>query len=594
MLPAGVDIAKLGSMKELLARENCAFYASEYLRGPAEYNGKFFTGAHHEDWADLANAHKKLCVLAARDHGKSFFWTFAYPLWMADRNPGQRSGFIFSASQAQADEIMVRIMREVESNPKMRHLLPGNTGHEKGKNQRWSTKTLEFSNGFTLHARGYGTKVRGGHPIFIVLDDILNDETAFSETTRNKEIEYFHSAVSNMLVPGGQLIVVGTPFHRNDLYGELEINSPKNSYVIKKYPAIRPDGNALWPERYPLAALEKKRDAIGPLRFAREFMASAVSDLSSLFPRELFMGDPVEQFTAQLGAPGSWWRQHGINHTFMGVDIAISAEMGADYTVIFTLGVDVQGNHWVLDIQREHGLSFGAQKSMINTIAQKYRPDLIYVESNAAQKVWGDELIRLTDLPVKHFATSGTKHSLSDGLPSLKVLLENRKVRIPRGTTKSVEITDVWIDEMRAFTFSSGRVFSVGQHDDTAMAFWLAEQAIKDGKFTFTFGEEEGDAEAFEEFINLTMTEEEAQDDEWNDYIPGAIARVGRMKKLNAQVVDENTIDEGIDNPRNPHGNPQHRGGGDMRSPKPEVEKDWRPKLGSPKASAFIGGGWSR
>lgn len=1013
--------------RDMLARENCAFFASEFLRGPPEppYNGRFFAAQHHEEWADLANEAKRLCVIAARDHGKSFFWTFAYPLWMAERHPG-REGFIFSASQPQAENILIRIMREVENNDRLKHLMP-----DKSLVGRWSAKCLEFKNKFTLHARGYGTKVRGGHPIFIVLDDILNDETAFSELVRTKEIDYFYNAVTNMIVPGGQIVVVGcvtldswistagglrrigslcpgplapqtaydlelgvygrdgvrttskfwvngecptkqvalergfrlegshrhpllvmgedgqadyrrsdelevgdyvgvqvgaeswgppidlrdfkkqprgrdwqrneidlpntvtpdlayllglwtaegsfettgrvsisnkdepirawllthpfglrfeanttegseqtlrcsaktflelvewlggklalapekvvperimggdrrattaflqgyfdgdgnvdvtrrenasesvsqqvsagstsealardvqqlllnlgilssldvrpmqasalvqnpkhdlwvvrvcagdayrfmtevgfrlprkqaviaemkpltrviavphqgaliarmrkekpdhrrgrqlgvlaikppsvgisqiaqqqcpsverlattlawfkdngaagpatealhanieearrgrvwlpveriedghaftvdfvipdghsfvsngvvshnTPFHHQDLYGDLKKNK---SYAVREYPALRADGTALWPERYSVALLDEKRDEIKALRFAREFLCQAVVDLSSLFPYAMFKGDPVEQLSAKLGMNWKWWDEKGITRRFIGVDFALSSNIGADYTVLFVVGVDGMGNRWIIDIIRDCGLSYGEQKSKIVDAARKYRPQMIFVESNQAQKIFGDELIRETDLPIRHYVTGSEKHSLEKGLPSLRILLENRKIRIPRGDEYSVKMTDIWIEEMRSHTFSSGKVFSVGEHDDTAMAFWICDQAVRNGNFDFAFGEEEGDEAAYDEMMSEPVDDEA----EWDDFIPGAVARRGHPKRINAGMVNADEVIDEEDDPRDGHGMPKRPG------TRPSAqEKEWRPKDQSP------------
>ena len=87
------------------------------------------------------------------------------------------------------------------------------------------------------------------------------------------------------------------------------------------------------------------------------------------------------------------------------------------------------------------------------------------------QRIFGDELIRTSDLPIKKFHTGVQKHSLDKGVPSLRVLLENGKFRIPRGDARSVELTDIWIDEMRSFTWHDGKLASVGGHDDTVMAY---------------------------------------------------------------------------------------------------------------------------
>jgi hypothetical protein len=218
----------------------------------------------------------------------------------------------------------------------------------------------------------------------------------------------------------------------------------------------------------------------------------------------LFEGQPTQQYQLKLGQDAAYWDALGVTSRYMGVDIAISASTGADYFVIFVLGRDSDGNRWVCDIVREHGLPFQAQLDRIVEVGRRLDPSLIFIEANQMQRVWGDELIRTTDLPIKKFTTTGVgkgtvsagsqtqnKHNLEKGIPSLVPLLENKKFRIPRGDARSVELTNVWIGEMKAMSFIDGQVQSVGEHDDVAMASWICDQAVRRGGFSATFGNEE-------------------------------------------------------------------------------------------------------
>lgn len=464
----------------------------------------------------------------------SHFFTLAYPIWMADKHPGSK-GFIFSGSQPQADMILQKIIQEIEMNPKLEHLLPP----EKGR-KMWSTKQIRLQNGSEIYARGYGTKVRGVHPLWIVCDDILNDNDAHSESMRAKNIDYFFSAVRPTLLPSGQLIVIGTPFHKRDLYGELRT---KPEYNFSTFPALleagKPTERPLWPDYFSHTTLRAMRSEMGSIRFAREMMCSPVTDDSSLFPMSLFLADGVMQMGARLGAPRGFWTQYGVKNVFMGVDFGLSATVGADYTVVWTMGVDEQGNRWILDIQREQGLAFGAQKALINDVARKYRPGLIFLEANQAQRIFGETLIQETDLPIKLFHTGDAKHSLEEGVPGLAVLLENRKVRIPRGDERSVEMTDLWIEEMRAMSFS-GRVVSTGEHDDMVMAFWICNNAILKGNFSFAFGEQAGDAEVYEQEMKEIMGLEDEDDIDESEFVLGMRPnKPGRPRRINAQLVQD-------------------------------------------------------
>jgi hypothetical protein len=463
-----------------MIRSSCAFMAQELLRGPPEppYNGKFFISEHHQEWDKLVYEYKRLCVLASRDHGKTYFFDFAFPIWQILRQPWG-SGFIFSATQPQAERILGDIKYEIETNPKLQWLLPS-------RKDRWSSTSIRMSNGHRIFARGFGTKVRGAHPDWIVCDDVLNDETMYSETVRQKQIDYFYTAITNMIVPSGQIVVVGTPFHQGDLYASLRENT---EYHFEKYQALDAEGKALWPDRYNEELLKRRKAEIGAIRFTREFLCEPIADDMSLFPQSLFRGEPIEQMALTLGLPKEYWDRLGVR-IFIGVDFAMSSSVQADYTVIFIMGLDKFGNRWVIDIIREKGLPYQEQLSLINGVGRKYDPALIFLESNQMQRIFGDELIRLTDLPIKEFITGVQKNSLDKGVPSLRVLLENKKFRIPRGDKRSVELTETWISEMRSFTWSEGKLQSVGGHDDTVMACWICDQAVRHGGFEFSFGEE--------------------------------------------------------------------------------------------------------
>lgn len=555
---AGIDESEWPFLLQQMAEADCAFYANQYLQGPPEppYHGRFLIGEHHEEWSELIEQSDRICVLAPRDHGKSFFFNLAYPIWMAEKHPG-RDGFIFSKSQPQAEEILGKIADEIDSNPNLKHLRPSS------KARNWSNKKIRLANGHTIFARGYGTKVRGAHPIWIVVDDGLNDEDAYSEVLRKKNINYFMTAVTNMIVPGGQIVVIGTPFHHQDLYGELERNE---EYLFRRYIAWDEKTNtALWPERYSLERLMRRRREIGVIRFQREFLCRPIGDESSLFPKILFSQDPIDQRAVRLGPeafqvgektvqPWQWWEMHGVTQRFMGVDFAMSTNVAADYTCIFVLGLDKFGNRWVIDIVRDKGMGFQEQLSLINATARKYNPQWIYCEKNQMQRIFGDELIRTSDLPIKNVHTGDEKHSLEKGVPSLRVLLENQKLRIPRGDARSVEITDQWISEMHNLTFQNGKVISVGEHDDTVMAFYIAEQAIREGTFGFSFGEEEGDRAAYQEVMSglpMPDIEDALPDEEFfaeemldPNFIMGERARVGRDKVYGAQLVDAFGIED--------------------------------------------------
>lgn len=495
-------------------KSSCAYFASEVLRGPSKepYNGKFLLGRHHIEWDELIATQQRINILAARDHGKSYFFTFAYPIWKAGFNAPGSEGYIFSATEDQAVAFLTMIKEEIEKNQKLQHLLP--IGTVRSKPGIWSRTQITLRNGSVIKARGFGTKVRGGHPDWVICDDVLNDDDIYSDLIRQRNIDYFLSAISGMVHPTDQLIVVGTPMHEMDLYGVLanteqvlkiagDVSKEDLQgyvYECRKYPCKDPEtGELLFPERYDEKALKLKRIELKTAaRFAREFLCEPLSDEASLFPAKLFRQDGMRQ-PYVLGLPAGYWEKQGCLR-YTGVDIALSAETGADYFVIFTVAVDPRGNRWLANLIRHKGLAFHEQIELIKEENLLMRPEIIHIEANQAQRVWTDEVARTSDAQVRRFFTTGiggrqpdnawkkgatqvavNKHHIDRGVPALRLSLEHNKWKIPRGDDNSIEQTNVWIKEMGCIGWIDGKVQTVAGHDDTVMACWMCDTAVRMG-----------------------------------------------------------------------------------------------------------------
>lgn len=460
-------------------------------------------GPHILAWGELVSREQRLAVNAARDHSKSTFFSYAYPIWRIWSDPGCEV-YIFSNTMEQAIEFLDIILygrnnlKGIVDIPALAHLMPSREAMKSDPSLRLNKSDVKFTNGSRIRAAGYGKAMRGRHPKYIVLDDPLNDESMWSETVRRKAEEYFKSAITNMVTPDGQIIVVGTPFHAADLYGFLRKNE---EYTFIRFPGIlrdkvTGDERPLFPWRWSLEALYKKKREIGSVSFAREILCQPISDDLSIFPGHLFPPCYNDQLTmrmtnAQIKAKG--WT------TYMGVDIARSSSVGADYFVIFVIARTPTGEHVIMDIRRSRGLPFRKQLEEIEIAAALYDPSLILIESNAMQQIYTDEMRRTTDLPVKEFVTLATnKYPLDRGVPGLRILLEGQKVIIPKGDATSKRLSGIWEDECTQFGYIDGKLQGIGEHDDTVMAWWFATEAAKMGGFSFSFGDEDdGDEDPF-------------------------------------------------------------------------------------------------
>lgn len=254
---------------------------------------------------------------------------------------------------------------------------------------------------------------------------------------------------------------------------------------------------ALWPERWPiraipdcdfdcprcpkqLACLIGKRREVGPLVFDREFMCNPRSSVSSLFPIEMF--EPLLnrkiQFTNSTAQWSTKLREEFVVVT--GWDFALSEKVAADYTAKFTIAFHRRTQkRQVLEIRRWKGISFDRQLHEIQQSYSRYKDDCVVLESVLFQRIYQNWITDRTSIPVIGHDTGTEKQSLENGVPSLLLALERGMYVIPYQSGMTREMVDIWLAECMAYGWVNDRLQGVGEHDDTVIAWWLAELGLK-------------------------------------------------------------------------------------------------------------------
>jgi hypothetical protein len=305
---------------------------------------------HYQEWDDMVNKYDRLLVQAPRGHGKSIFWSLAWPLWNVIR--GKWEHLIISYSEDQVRRLIRDIRICVESNPFLEPLRPTTK-------EIWGTDQLSFANGSFISGLGFGTSSRGRHPNGITVDDPLKDLGGM--TDEDQERAYF-GVITGMAMEKTKLVTVGTPVNFGDLLEKLESNE---AYARWKRPALNRNGEPLFPHLWSKAALDKRRSEMGSINFAREFLLERVDPATQPFKR-------VYE-TKYQELPARFQRIATV------CDPAYS-EGDGDYTAIVTVGF-TGGNHaYVLEakaIRREDpGLIV---KELFRTI-DAFKPDSVGIE----------------------------------------------------------------------------------------------------------------------------------------------------------------------------------------------------------------------
>jgi len=367
------------------------------------------------------------------------------------------------------------IRGNIESSDILKHLKP--------QGKPWAKSYFEFTNGSRIMAKSVGGATRGFHPDVVVCDDILWGTTT-GELQR--AADWFYTVLLPVLHHTGRLMMVGTPFSYNDLYAELE---DKDTFTVETYPAINTKGEALWPQRWDLAALKQREESMPAIKFAREYLCEPIHDMSSMFPMSLLekARDPTltlmrkaEQEYDDNGEPIGIFGQH-----FIGYDPAISSDKNADYTAMTVMRMlPGEETKQLIHTVHEKGLSSMAQKRMMVTLNSRFQPDLIELEGNNFQRMLEAELREMaSDMPIKIFMTTRAKKESM--FMSLLLAFEQGHIKTPWGDEKSKEFTRTLETELSRFGMQkNGRLESVGSHDDLAVSVALANWATKEFRGT--------------------------------------------------------------------------------------------------------------
>ena len=125
-----------------------------------------------------------------------------------------------------------------------------------------------------------------------------------------------------------------------------------------------------------------------------------------------------------------------------GVDIAMSSNVGSDYAVYTTWGIDEKDHMYLMHIYRAKGKKYQEQISELRRINSDFRPDIFVVENNAAQNFIVNGLEE-AGLPVLAEHTGTNKYNLEAGLPALALMFEKGKIHLPIGDEYSKDMTSI-------------------------------------------------------------------------------------------------------------------------------------------------------
>ena len=428
----------------------------------------------HVNMIDTVMENDRVLFLAPRDHAKSTLFSFIYPLWKIVNNRNIRISLV-SDTQTQAYKFVKAVRFELQNNDK----LIEDFGEFEGENWQKSQFTVRRDINYkdpTMAGFGLNSSKLGDRADLIICDDIINKDVCLTSARRKKASRWYFEVLTNFLEEdGGQIITIGTRQHEKDLYKEI---MDKPTYLSRIYKAItdEKEKKVLWPNKWTYEKLMDRKKEIGSLAFARQFQNEITSEGSSVFPEKLL--EPLLNQEAGIvnpfGERPRWLKKYRL---FMGVDLASSAAVGADYVVLVTVGVDEHKNRKLLHIWRDKGVPFQKQIDEIIRLDEFFDYERIVIENNQYQSILPSTLKENTDLPIMSYQTGAEKHTEDVGVPSLRILFENGKYEFPYGEECRSEV-DTLLEELNGMAWDEGKLITTAAHKDTVMALWLAEKGV--------------------------------------------------------------------------------------------------------------------
>ena len=288
---------------------------------------------------------RRLIINVPPRHGKSELSSRLFPAWFMGRHPEQS---LILATYA--DKLSWDFGREVSGY--IEDKLYGQV-FPKFSLRTASVDRLESMQGGKVFFVGRGSAITGRGGVGLLIDDPIKDRVeADSAVTREKLWNWFNQvARTRLLSQNGWIVIIQTRWSEDDLVGRLTdpmnpsysaIEGPK--WKIIDLPAIagdhdrlgRKEGEALWPERFPVSYLEEMR-AVDPRGFQALYQGSPTPDKGNFFPVEKILtygrGDMPDRKKMRFYAAS---------------DHAVSTRQERDKTCLMMIGLDEDENIWVM------------------------------------------------------------------------------------------------------------------------------------------------------------------------------------------------------------------------------------------------------
>lgn len=380
---------------------------------------------HKECWELCTGPDRFVAISAPRGHAKSTAVTLGYGLaTLLFRE--RKFMLLVSDTESQAALFLGTFKQELQENQDLIDLFELKK-NEKGQVQFVKDSEtdiiVEMADGhmFRIIAKGAEQKLRGliwngSRPDIIMIDDFENDELVMNKERREKMRRWFNGALLPCRSDNGIVRIVGTILHMDSLLermmplpndrqtvedGLKQYSTKRTMWKSVKYRAHNADfTELLWPEKksaeeFKMLYQEAQQNGMLDI-YSQEYLNYPLDESVAFFKKPDFLAINKEEKNVPL-------------HYYVSVDLAISEEQKADYSVFVIAGVDENKMIHVKNIIRERMDG----REIVDTllmIQRLYEPQAVGIEEMQVSKAIGpflrEEMIKhnvfLSLIPLKH------------------------------------------------------------------------------------------------------------------------------------------------------------------------------------------------
>jgi predicted phage terminase large subunit-like protein len=391
---------------------------------------------------------RRLIINLPPRHLKSLMASIAFPAWCLGHDP---SAQILCAGYGQdlADKL-ARDCRGIMMSPWYRRIFPTRLAPHRQAVQEFITTRQ----GYRL-ATSIGGVLTGRGADIILIDDPLKPEEALSKAQRQAANEWYDHTLYSRLNDKrhGVIVIIMQRLHEDDLVGHV---LGQEQWEILSFPAIaekdeehrietileprrfiRPQGEALHPDREPLEVLDRIRRTIGEYNFAGQYQQSPAPLGGGLVKAEWFK------------RYGEKERPERFERIVQSWDTANKATELSDFSVCTTWGVKDK-DLFLLGLFRRR-LEYPALKRAVREQQSLFNASVVLIEDKASGTQLIQELISEGCHSVTRYQPTTDKIMR---LHAQTAMIENGFVYIPE--------TAAWLAEY----LHEMTVFPRGKHDD--------------------------------------------------------------------------------------------------------------------------------